>query len=142
MVMTDTIQKPGGDSAVVRYHGKNKGIAATVDCVPRYCKAHPKSGAMQAVCETWRNLISVGAQPIAITNCLNFGNPEKKEIMGQFVDSINGMKEACEALNYPVISGNVSLYNETNGIAIYPTPTIGGVGLLKNINNMMIIKFI
>ncbi len=141
MVMTDTIQKPGGDSAVVRYHGKNKGIAATVDCIPRYCKAHPKSGAMQAVCETWRNLISVGAQPIAITNCLNFGNPEKKEIMGQFVDSINGMKEACEALNYPVISGNVSLYNETNGIAIYPTPTIGGVGLLKNINNMMTFNF-
>ena len=141
MVMTDTIQKPGGDSAVVRYHGKNKGIAATVDCVPRYCKAHPKSGAMQAVCETWRNLISVGAQPIAITNCLNFGNPEKKEIMGQFVDSINGMKEACETLNYPVISGNVSLYNETNGIAIYPTPTIGGVGILKNINNMMTFNF-
>ena len=141
MVMTDTIQKPGGDSAVIRYHGKNKGIAATVDCVPRYCKAHPKSGAMQAVCETWRNLISVGAQPIAITNCLNFGNPEKKEIMGQFVDSINGMREACEALNYPVISGNVSLYNETNGVAIYPTPTIGGVGLLKNINNMMTLNF-
>ena len=141
MVMTDTIQKPGGDSAVVRYHGKNKGIAATVDCVPRYCKAHPKSGAMQAVCETWRNLISVGAQPIAITNCLNFGNPEKKEIMGQFVDSINGMKEACETLNYPVISGNVSLYNETNGTAIYPTPTIGGVGILKNINNMMTFNF-
>ena len=141
MVMTDTIQKPGGDSAVVRYHGKNKGIAATVDCVPRYCKAHPKSGAMQAVCETWRNLISVGAQPIAITNCLNFGNPEKKEIMGQLVDSINGMKEACEALNYPVISGNVSLYNETNGVAIYPTPTIGGVGLLKNINNIMTFNF-
>ncbi len=141
MVMTDTIQKPGGDSAIVRYHGKKKGIAATVDCVPRYCKAHPKSGAMQAVCETWRNLISVGAQPIAITNCLNFGNPEKKEIMGQFVDSINGMKEACQALNYPVISGNVSLYNETNGVAIYPTPTIGGVGLLKNINNMMTFNF-
>ena len=130
-----------GDSAVIRYHGKNKGIAATVDCVPRYCKAHPKSGAMQAVCETWRNLISVGAQPIAITNCLNFGNPEKKEIMGQFVDSINGMREACEALNYPVISGNVSLYNETNGVAIYPTPTIGGVGLLKNINHMMTFNF-
>ena len=141
MVMTDTIQKPGGDSAVIRYHGKKKGIAATVDCVPRYCKAHPKSGAMQAVCETWRNLISVGAQPIAITNCLNFGNPEKKEIMGQFVDSINGMREACEALNYPVISGNVSLYNETNGVAIYPTPTIGGVGILKNINNMMTLNF-
>ena len=141
MVMTDTIQKPGGDSAVIRYHGKNKGIAATVDCVPRYCKAHPKSGAMQAVCETWRNLISVGAQPIAITNCLNFGNPEKKEIMGQFVDSINGMREACETLNYPVISGNVSLYNETNGVAIYPTPTIGGVGILKNINNMMTLNF-
>ena len=141
MVMTDTIQKPGGDSAVIRYHGKKKGIAATVDCVPRYCKAHPKSGAMQAVCETWRNLISVGAQPIAITNCLNFGNPEKKEIMGQFVDSINGMREACETLNYPVISGNVSLYNETNGVAIYPTPTIGGVGILKNINNMMTLNF-
>ncbi len=141
MVMTDTVQKPGGDAAVIRYHGSNKAIAATVDCVPRYCKAHPKTGAMQAVCETWRNLISVGAKPIAITNCLNFGNPEKKEIMGQFVDSINGMREACEALDYPVISGNVSLYNETNSIAIYPTPTIGGVGLLKNIKNMMTFNF-
>ncbi len=137
MVMADTIQKPGGDSAVVRYHGKDKAIAATVDCVPRYCKAHPYNGAMQAVCETWRNLISVGAKPIAITNCLNFGNPEKKEIMGQLVDSIKGIKDACTYLDYPVVSGNVSLYNETNGVAIYPTPTIGGVGILNKINQMM-----
>jgi len=108
-----------------------------VDCTPRYCFAHPYTGGMQAVCETYRNLSAVGAEPRAITNCLNFGNPEKKEIMGQFVDVIKGMKEACEALDYPVISGNVSLYNETNGMGIKPTPTIGGVGLLKNANLTM-----
>tara|TARA_B100001093_G_C26833215_1_gene1017109 strand:+ start:324 stop:2513 length:2190 start_codon:yes stop_codon:yes gene_type:complete len=137
MVMGDTIQKPGGDAAVVRVHGTNKALAASVDCTPRYCLAHPFTGGMQAVCETYRNLSAVGAEPRAITNCLNFGNPEKKEIMGQFVDVIKGIKEACTKLDYPVISGNVSLYNETNGVAIKPTPTIGGVGLIHDINNTM-----
>lgn len=137
MVMGDTVQKPGGDAAVVRVHGTNKALAASVDCTPRYCLAHPFTGGMQAVCETYRNLSAVGAEPRAITNCLNFGNPEKKEIMGQFVDVIKGIKEACTELDYPVISGNVSLYNETNGVAIKPTPTIGGVGLIQDINNTM-----
>jgi phosphoribosylformylglycinamidine (FGAM) synthase-like enzyme len=132
MVMCDTAQFPGGDAAVVRVHNSNKAIAASVDCTPRYCNSHPFTGGMQAVCETYRNLCSVGAEPIAITNCLNFGNPEKPEIMGQFVGVIKGMTEACKKLNYPVISGNVSLYNETNGIGINPTPTIGGVGLIKD----------
>ena len=137
MVMGDTIQKPGGDAAVVRVHGTNKALAASVDCTPRYCLAHPFTGGMQAVCETYRNLSAVGAEPRAITNCLNFGNPEKKEIMGQFVDVIKGIKEACTELDYPVISGNVSLYNETNGVGIKPTPTIGGVGLIQDLNNTM-----
>ena len=141
MVMGDTIQRPGGDAAVIRVHGTNKALAASVDCTPRYCFAHPHTGGIQAVCETYRNLSAVGAEPRAITNCLNFGNPEKKEIMGQFVDVIKGMKEACEALDYPVISGNVSLYNETNGVGIKPTPTIGGVGLLKNANLTMTSSF-
>jgi phosphoribosylformylglycinamidine synthase II len=137
MVMGDTIQKPGGDAAIVRVHGTNKALAASVDCTPRYCLAHPFTGGMQAVCETYRNLSAVGAEPRAITNCLNFGNPEKKEIMGQFVDVIKGIKEACIELDYPVISGNVSLYNETNGVGIKPTPTIGGVGLIQDVNNTM-----
>jgi len=137
MVMGDTVQKPGGDAAVVRVHGTNKALAATVDCTPRYCFAHPHTGGMQAVCETYRNLSAVGAEPRAITNCLNFGNPEKKEIMGQFVDVIEGISEACVALDYPVISGNVSLYNETNGVAIKPTPTIGGVGFIQDVNKSM-----
>ena len=141
MVMGDTIQRPGGDAAVIRVHGTNKALAASIDCTPRYCFAHPHTGGMQAVCETYRNLSAVGAEPRAITNCLNFGNPEKKEIMGQLVDVIKGMKEACEALDYPVISGNVSLYNETNGVGIKPTPTIGGVGLLKNANLTMTSSF-
>jgi phosphoribosylformylglycinamidine synthase II len=137
MVMGDTIQKPGGNAAVIRVHGTNKALAASVDCTPRYCLAHPFTGGMQAVCETYRNLSAVGAEPRAITNCLNFGNPEKKEIMGQFVDIIKGIKEACTELDYPVISGNVSLYNETNGVGIKPTPTIGGVGLIQDVNNTM-----
>src|SRR6056300_1037104 len=137
MVMGDTIQRPGGDAAVIRVHGTNKALAASVDCTPRYCFAHPHTGGMQAVCETYRNLSAVGAEPRAITNCLNFGNPEKKEIMGQFVDVIKGMKQACEALDYPVISGNVSLYNETNSVGVKPTPTIGGVGLLADVNLTM-----
>tara|TARA_Y100000590_G_scaffold34957_1_gene38027 strand:- start:1821 stop:4013 length:2193 start_codon:yes stop_codon:yes gene_type:complete len=140
-VMGDTIQKPGGDSAVIKVHGKNKAIAVTVDSSANYCQANPTAGGKQVVCEAWRNLISVGSNPIAITNCLNFGNPEKKEIMGQFVETINGISEACKYLDFPVVSGNVSFYNETQNKAISPTPTIGGVGLIKNLNNMITQKF-
>ena len=142
MVMCDTVEFPGGDAAVIRIHGNNKkAIAASVDCTPRYCNSHPYTGGMQAVCETFRNLCAVGAEPIAITNCLNFGNPEKPEIMGQFVGVIKGMTEACKILKYPVISGNVSLYNETNGVGINPTPTIGGVGLIKDISKVKSLRF-
>ena len=116
MVMGDTVQRPGGDAAVVRVHGTNKGIAATCDVTPRYVLADPVMGTKQAVAESWRNLIAVGADPLAITDNMNFGNPERPEIMGQFVGAIQGMKEACEVLRYPVVSGNVSLYNETNGV--------------------------
>lgn len=136
-VMGDTVQKPGGDSAVIRIHGKNKGIAVTIDSSAHYCLADPMTGSKQVVCESWRNLISVGAKPIAITNCLNFGNPEKNNIMGQFVESIDGISQACTYLDFPVVSGNVSFYNETQNKAISPTPTIGGVGLIKNLNEMM-----
>jgi len=136
-VMGDTIQKPGGDSAVIRIHGKNKGIAITVDSSAHYCLANPVAGGKQIVSEAWRNLISVGASPIAITNCLNFGNPEKDKIMGQFVECIDGISQACTYLDFPVVSGNVSFYNETQNKAISPTPTIGGVGLLKNLNTMI-----
>jgi len=135
-VMGDTIQKPGGDSAVVRIHGKKKGVAITVDSSTHYCLADPTNGAIQVVCEAWRNLISVGSSPIAITNCLNFGNPEKDKIMGQFVETINGISEACTYLDFPVVSGNVSFYNETKNKAISPTPTIGGVGLIRDLNLM------
>src|SRR5262249_56318824 len=131
-VMGDTIQRPGGDAAVVRVHGTNKGLALTCDVTPRYVSADPVMGTKQAVAESWRNLIAVGADPLAITDNMNFGNPERPEIMGQFVGAIAGMKEACEVLKYPVVSGNVSLYNETNGQAIPPTPAIGGGGLLPN----------
>ena len=116
------------DAAIVRIHKKNKAIAVTVDSSANYCKSHPFTGGKQIVCENWRNLISVGAKPIAITNCLNFGNPENKEVMGQFAECLQGIKEACEFLNYPVVSGNVSFYNGTNKKNIYPTPVIGGVG--------------
>ena len=135
--MGDTIQKPGGDSAVVRIHGKNKGIALTVDSSTHYCLADPLTGAKQVVCEAWRNLISVGSNPIAITNCLNFGSPEKEKIMGQFVESIDGISQACTYLDFPVVSGNVSFYNETKNKAISPTPTIGGVGLITNLDIMV-----
>ncbi|NHK28840.1 phosphoribosylformylglycinamidine synthase subunit PurL [Parvularcula flava] len=134
-VMGDTVIAPGGDAGVVRVHGTNKAIAITTDVTPRYCKADPFEGGKQAVAETYRNLSAVGAEPKAITNCLNFGNPEKPEIMAQFVGCIEGMAEACEALSYPVISGNVSLYNETNGIAIPPTPAIGGVGIIDHVQH-------
>ncbi len=136
-VMGDTVQKPGGDSAVVRIHGKKKGVAMTVDSSAHYCLSNPTAGGKQVVCESWRNLIAVGATPIAITNCLNFGNPEKNEIMGQFVETIDGITEACSYLNFPIVSGNVSFYNETQNKSIPPTPTIGGVGLIKNLDLMM-----
>tara|TARA_R110002073_G_scaffold30963_8_gene95646 strand:+ start:413 stop:2635 length:2223 start_codon:yes stop_codon:yes gene_type:complete len=138
-VMADTIQKPGGDAAVVRVHGTDKAVAISTDCTPRYCYADPVEGGKQAVAETWRNITAVGATPLAITDCLNFGNPERPEIMGQFVGCIEGMKEACEVLDYPVVSGNVSLYNETNGTGIHPTPAIGGVGLLQDSSKMVTI---
>ena len=141
MVMGDTIQRPGGDAGVVRVHGTDKALAVTTDCTPRYCYAHPETGGAQAVVETWRNLTATGAKPLAITDCMNFGNPERPEIMGQFVGCINGMREACLALDYPVVSGNVSLYNETNGTGIFPTPAIGGVGLLEKSDQMMTLAF-
>ena len=140
-VMGDTIQKPGGNSGVIRIHGKNKGIALTVDSSTHYCLENPISGGKQVVCESWRNLISVGSNPIAITNCLNFGNPEKENIMGQFVETIEGISQACSYLNFPVVSGNVSFYNETKNKSISPTPTIGGVGLIKNLSDMMTKNF-
>ncbi len=133
MVRGDTLQRPGGDAAVVRVHGTRKAIAACCDVTPRYVLADPVMGTKQAVVETWRNLICVGADPLAITDNMNFANPERPEIMGQFVGSVQGMGEACRALDYPVVSGNVSLYNETNGIGIPPTPAIGGVGLIPDI---------
>jgi len=136
-VMGDTIQKPGGDSGIIRIHGKDKGIALTVDSSAHYCLANPIIGGKQVVCEAWRNLVAVGAKPLAITNCLNFGNPEKDKIMGQFVETIDGISQACVYLDFPVVSGNVSFYNETNNSAISPTPTIGGVGLIKNLKNIM-----
>jgi len=135
MVMTDTVQKSGSDAAIIRIHKKEKAIAVTVDSSANYCKAHPHTGGKQIVCENWRNLISVGAKPIAITNCLNFGNPESSKVMGEFAECVLGIKEACEFLDYPVVSGNVSLYNGTNKKSIHPTPVIGGVGLITNINN-------
>ena len=135
-VMTDTVDssQSGGDAAIVRIHGSNKAVAITTDVTPRYVFADPREGGKQCVAETWRNLSAVGADPIAITDCLNFGNPERPEIMGQFVGAIDGMNEACRALNYPVVSGNVSLYNETNGEAIPPTPAVGGVGLIPDLS--------
>ncbi len=139
MVMADTVVRPGSDAAVVRVHGTNKGIAISTDCSPTYCRHNPYEGGKHAVVETWRNIVASGAEPIAITDCMNFGNPEKPEIMGQFVECIRGMGDACSKLNYPVISGNVSLYNETNGEGIYPTPAIGGVGLIRDLSNTMTI---
>jgi len=131
-VMCDTIQKPGGDAGVVRVHGTNKAVAASVDSSAVYCWSHPLSGGKQIVCESWRNLISVGAKPIAITNCLNFGSPENEENMGEFVECVQGLGEASSYLDFPVVSGNVSFYNQTKDIGIKPTPTIGGVGLILN----------
>ena len=134
MVMTDTILIPGGDSAIVRVHGTNKGLSITSDSTPRYCLSDPIEGGKQAVAEAWRNLIAVGSRPIAITDCMNFGNPEKEDIMGQFAGVVKGMIMSCNELDFPVVSGNVSLYNETNGKGINPTPVIGGVGVIDNLD--------
>jgi len=136
-VMGDTIQKPGGDSGVVRVHGTDKAIAASVDSSAVYCWAHPHTGGKQVVAESWRNLISVGATPIAITNCLNFGSPEKEENMGEFVECVEGISEASKYLEFPVVSGNVSFYNQTKEVGIKPTPSIGGVGLIKDYKKMV-----
>ena len=149
-VMGDTIQKPGGDAGVVRVHGSKKAVASTVDSSASYCYAHPLTGGKQVVCESWRNLISVGAKPAAITNCLNFGNPENEKNMGEFVECVEGITEASKFLNLPVVSGNVSFYNETKNKGIKPTPVIGGVGVLsdykqilsmnlKNIGNLVLV---
>jgi phosphoribosylformylglycinamidine synthase subunit PurL len=135
-VGADTVQRPGGDAAVVRVHATDRALAMTTDCTPRYCRADPRQGGLQAVAEAWRNLTAAGARPLAVTNNLNFGNPERPEIMGQLVGCIEGMAEACRALDFPVVSGNVSLYNETEGRAILPTPVIGGVGLIDQVEAM------
>ena len=140
-VMGDTIQKPGGDSGVVKVHGTNKAIAASVDSSAVYCWAHPLTGGKQIVAESWRNLISVGATPVAITNCLNFGSPENEDNMGEFVECVEGIAEASKYLNFPVVSGNVSFYNQTKDIGIKPTPSIGGVGLIKDCKKMVTMDF-
>ncbi len=128
-----TVKRPGGaDAAVVKLEGLNRALAMTTDCTPRYCQADPEAGGAQAVAEAWRNLTAVGARPLAITDNMNFGNPEKPEIMGQFAAAVRGMAAACLALDFPVVSGNVSLYNETQGRGILPTPAIGGVGVLED----------
>ena len=141
MVMADTVRRPGGDAAVIRIHGSNRGLALATDCTPRYCAADPVAGGRQAVAECWRNLTAVGARPLAVTDCLNFGSPERAEVMGQFVGTVEGMREACLALDFPVVSGNVSFYNETRGVAIKPTPQIGGVGLIDDLDRMVDIAF-
>jgi len=141
LIQGNTAVGPGGDAAVIRVERQKKGLAFTLDVTPRYCAADPAEGGKQAVAECWRNLTAVGAEPLAITDNLNFGNPEKPEIMGQFVGCIQGIGEACRALDFPVVSGNVSLYNETNGKGILPTPAIGGVGLLPDVAQRATIPF-
>ncbi|MCT8972835.1 phosphoribosylformylglycinamidine synthase subunit PurL [Microbaculum marinisediminis] len=141
LILGNTYQRPGGDAAVVRVEDGPKGLAITLDVTPRYCEADPVEGGKQAVAEAWRNLTAVGATPLAITDCLNFGSPERPEIMGQLVGCITGMAEACTALSFPVVSGNVSLYNETSGQAILPTPAVGGVGLLDDFTRSASIGF-
>jgi phosphoribosylformylglycinamidine synthase len=140
LIQSNTAQVPGGDAAVVRIRGK-KAIAISTDVTPRYVEADPYEGGKQAVAECWRNLTAVGATPLAVTDNLNFGNPERPEIMGQFVKAVQGLGDACRALDFPIVSGNVSLYNETNGQAILPTPAIGGVGLLHDLDLMATIAF-
>jgi len=141
VILGNTVQKPGGDAAVVKLPDGDKALAMTVDVTPRYCEADPFEGGKQAVAEAWRNLTAVGAEPLAVTDNLNFGNPERPETMGQLVGCIKGIGEACEKLAFPVVSGNVSLYNETQGAAILPTPAIGGVGLLPDVAQMTTLAF-
>jgi phosphoribosylformylglycinamidine synthase subunit PurL len=141
VILGNTVQRPGGDAAVVRISDGPKALALTSDVTPRYCEADPFEGGKQAVAEAWRNLCAVGARPLALTDNLNFGNPERPEIMGQLVGCIRGIGEASRALDFPIVSGNVSLYNETNGRAILPTPTIGGVGVLDDFTRSMTIAF-
>ncbi len=141
VILGNTVQRPGGDAAVLRVNAGPKALALTTDVTPRYCEADPFEGGKQAVAEAWRNLTAVGARPLALTDNLNFGNPERTEIMGQLVGCIRGIAEACKALDFPVVSGNVSLYNETNGRAILPTPTIGGVGLIEDFTKAASIAF-
>ena len=129
-VMADTVRAPGLGAGIVRVHGTEKMLAFTSDVTPRYVRANPFEGGKQAVAEAYRNLTAVGAKPLAATDNLNFGNPEKPEIMGQFVAAVEGIGTACKALGMPIVSGNVSLYNETDGGRILPTPTIGAVGLI------------
>ena len=141
VILGNTVQRPGGDAAVVRINEGPKALALTSDVTPRYCEADSFVGGKQAVAEAWRNLTAVGAQPLAVTDNLNFGNPERPDTMGQFVGCVRGIGEACRVLDFPVVSGNVSLYNETNGRAILPTPTIGGVGLLEQFTKSMTLAF-
>ncbi len=144
-VGADTLQKSGGDAAVVRVHGTKKALAMSTDCTPRYCYADPYEGGKQAVAECYRNISAVGAKPLAITNCLNFANPQRPEIMAQITGCLEGMGDACRALDFPIVSGNVSLYNESKatggGSAILPTPAIGGVGLMLDHEKMATIAF-
>ena len=144
MVMGDTtsLGRPGGDAAMVRIHGSNKAVAMSSDVTPRYVFADPVEGGRQAVAETYRNITATGALPLAITDNMNFGNPQRPEIMGQFVGAVQGIGEACIALDYPVVSGNVSLYNETNGQGILPTPTIGGVGVIQDVHKAVGMGFV
>jgi len=137
MVRTNTMVRPGSDAAVVRIKGTNKAVALTVDCNSRYCMLHPYEGARLAVAEAARNLACSGAEPIGLTDCLNFGNPERPDVMWQFVLAIEGLKDACEHLRVPIVSGNVSFYNETNGLSIYPTPMLGMVGLIEQADQVM-----
>lgn len=142
LIQGNSMQRPGGDAGVIRVDGHpTKGLAFTSDVTPRYCEADPYEGGKQAVAEAWRNLTATGAEPLAATDNLNFGNPERPEIMSQLVHAIKGIGEACRALDFPIVSGNVSLYNETNGRGILPTPTIGGVGLLPDWTRMARIGF-
>jgi phosphoribosylformylglycinamidine synthase len=141
LILGNTVQAPGGDAAIVRVEDGPKGLALTTDVNPRYCEADPVEGGKQAVAEAWRNITAVGGKPLAITDNLNFGNPERPEVMGQFVGCIRGIGEACRALDYPVVSGNVSLYNETNGQGILPTPTIGGVGVVDDVRVHASVRF-
>ena len=141
-VMADTIAGPGGDAALVRVHGSQRGLAITTDCTPRYVEADPQTGGAQAVAEAYRNICAIGARPLAITNNLNFGNPEKPEIMAQLAQSVVGMGKAALHLNTPVVSGNVSLYNETDGVAIRPCPVVGMVGVIDDVTEAVGNQFV